>query len=316
MNHSFPNQNRCLSRRAVLAGAAVGSLGLAMPAALRAQNALESVALRDNIYLVTGAGANTVVAVGPDSVLVIDGGLQKNSATMLQKIDRLAAGKPVSTLFNSNWRPEHRGLNRELGSAGAEIIAHENTRLWQNNDFTVDWEGRHHRPMSKQVQANKTFYKTGSLQLGHENITYGRIAECHTDGDIYIHFQESNILFAGDMLAVSTYPILDYVTGGWIGGAQVCTASLRAMADSDTLVIPALGAPQQALTLDLQQQMLDHAYEKVADAYRTGRSLAQFRAASPMAQYNTAYGDPDLFVELLYRGTWYHVPGRAIPGII
>ena len=30
----------------------------------------------------------------------------------------------------------------------------------------------------------------------------------------------------------------------------------------------------------------------------------------------TQIGDPTLFLTLLYQGTWYHVPGRAVRNII
>lgn len=305
-----------LSRRTLLARAACGGLALALPGTLAAQGPLATTTLRGNVHLITGAGCNIVVAVGPESVVLVDGGLPQYSAAVLAELDRLAPGKPVQALFNCNWRPEHSGLNYELGPRGTTIIAHENTRLWQNNDFYVNWEDRHYSPMPVAAQANDTFYKTGSLALGNETIDYGLISQLHTDGDIYIHFPESNVLVVGDMMTVGTYPILDYVTGGWINGARDCTAGLLDMVDTGTLVIPALGPVQQRGTLEVQQGMLDHAYDAVANAYRTGRSLDQFMAAAPMADYDGVYGDPTLFVELLYRGTWYHVPGRAIPGII
>jgi glyoxylase-like metal-dependent hydrolase (beta-lactamase superfamily II) len=170
--------------------------------------------------------------------------------------------------------------------------------------------------MPAAAQANDTFYKSASLTLDNETLQFGLISQFHTDGDIYVHFPESNVLITGDMMTVGTYPLLDYVTGGWINGAQACTTGLLAIADADTLIVPADGPVQRRPALEIQQQMLDHAYQKVADAYRNGRSLDQFMAAAPMADYDDLYGDPALFVELLYRGTWYHVPGRAIQGII
>jgi len=147
-------------------------------------------------------------------------------------------------------------------------------------------------------------------------VGYGLIGQFHTDGDIFIYFRESNVLITGDMMTVGAYPLIDYVTGGSIAGAQKSTSGLLDIADAETLVVPASGGVQSRAALEVQKQMLDHAYEKVADAYRTGRSLNQFMAAAPMADYDGIYGDSALFVELLYRGTWYHVPGRAIRGII
>jgi glyoxylase-like metal-dependent hydrolase (beta-lactamase superfamily II) len=305
-----------LSRRHLLAGSALGGLAMALPSVLIAQQNLVTSRLIGDIHLISGAGCNVVVAIGADSVLVVDGGLMEHSGPLQQEIDRLGQGKPVSTLFNTNWRPQHCGLNHKLGPAGVNIIAHENTRLWQNNDFYVDWEERHYTPLAAAEQANQTFYKSGSLVHGGETVDYGLIGQFHTDGDIYIYFRESNVIITGDMMTVGAYPLIDYITGGSITGAQKATSGLLDIADAGTLVVPASGEVQARAALEVQKQMLDHAYEKVADAYRTGRSLDQFMATAPMADYDGIYGDSALFVELLYRGTWYHVPGRAIRGII
>jgi len=305
-----------IHRRGFIQKMALSSLALSLPGTLMAQQHLDVQRLRNNMHLVTGAGANILVAVGPESVLVVDGGMPDKSREVLELIQSLGDGKPVETLFNTNFRPEHCGLNALLGPEGTRIIAHENTRLWQNNDFFVSWENRHYSPMPARNQANSTFYKTGSLSLGTETADYGFISQFHTDGDIYVHFRDANILFVGDMLSKGQFPLLDYITGGWIGGAQQCTRSLLEMANEQTLLVSSEGDTHDISQLELQQQMLDHAYEKVADAYRTGRSLEQFLASSPMADFVGNYGDPTLFVELLYRGTWYHVPGRAIRGII
>ena len=316
MTRKLPIQIPSSHRRRFLGNTFMGGLALALPWQLQAQTGLSVTPLRNTLFLISNASCNVVVALGSDSVMVVDGGQEAESGELMQEINNLAEGKPIATLFNTNWRPEHCGLNYQLGPKGSTIIAHENTRLWQNNDFYVNWEDRHYHPMPLATQANRTFYDTGSLSLDDETVDYGRISQFHTDGDIYIHFREANILIAGDMLTAGTYPNLDYITGGWIGGAQDCTAELLAMTDEETLIIPAVGGVQRRVALEVQQQMLDHAYEQVANAYRTGRSLEQFMATKPMAEYDGIYGNSDLFTELLYRGIWYHVPGRAIPGII
>lgn len=302
----------------MLNAAALGGLSLtlsSLPGLVLGQKSILVTPLRNNLSLLSTPGWNVLLAVGSDQSCIVDGADSADADNLLQQIEALT-DTPLKTLFNSNWRPHHCGLNYKLGPTGADIIAHENTRLWQNNDFVVDWEGQHYAPLPEQAQANRTFYKNGSLDLGNETVDYGRISEFHTDGDIYIRFRQANIIFVGDMLGVNAYPLLDYITGGWIGGAQKCTAQLIEMCDDDTLVIPASGPVQRREALVGQQQMLDHAYEMVANAYRTGRSLDQFMATAPMADYDGIYGNSDLFTELLYRGTWYHVPGRAIQGII
>src|SRR5690606_6293028 len=100
---------------------------------------LSSTLLADGIHLITGAGSNVVVAEGPDSVVVIDGGLQAHAGDLLAEINRITGNKPASALFNTCWRPPHTGLNHLLAPQGVTIMGHENSRLWQTASFMVDW---------------------------------------------------------------------------------------------------------------------------------------------------------------------------------
>jgi hypothetical protein len=109
---------------------------------------------------------------------------------------------------------------------------------------------------------------------------------------------------------------LDYVTGGWINGAQKTTAGLLERAGDDTRVIAATGGVLGKAQLQEQSDMLTVAYDAVAKAFQTGRSMQEFQQSDPMKDYRARYGAPDLFLALLYKGTWYHVPGRAVRNII
>ena len=318
------NKQTMQHRRNVLKGMTLGSmLGLVSGSMLGlvsmpgfAQGALHSTPVTDSITLISGAGANVVVAVGASGVVVVDGGSESSAPALLAEINRLSGNKPIVALFNTNWRPDKSGLNHLLGPAGTPIIAHENTRLWQTADLYVDWENTTYTPMEAAAQANQTFYKTGSLDFEGEVIEYGRIKEANTDGDIYVHFTGADVLVVGDMLGVDHYLMLDYVTGGWITGAQRTTEQLLERAGANTRIIAAHGGVVGKAALQAQADMLSHAYDQVALAFQNGRSLEEFLALDPMAPYRAQWGDPTLFVTLLYRGTWYHVPGRAVRNII
>jgi cyclase len=297
-----------------LGAASVLTLGL--PRASLGQSGLATTSLGAGLTLISGAGSNVLVAEGPDSVVVVDGGLETSAGALLSAIRDLSGNKPIAAVFNTNWRPSRSGLNHLLGPSGTPIIAHENTRLWQSAEIEVDWQDKAYLPLPKAAQANQTFYKTGSFELGAEVIEYGFISQCNTDGDIYVHFTRADVLVVGDMLGTDSYLLLDYVTGGWINGAQKTTAGLLARAGAGTRVIAATGGVLGRAQLEEQTALLDHAYDKVAQAFQTGRSLEQFLASDPMADYRSRWGDPTLFVTLLYKGTWFHVPGRAVRNII
>lgn len=304
------------TRRYILKTLAATSLLAGLPLASRAQSGLTSTSLGANLTLISGAGANVVVAQGADSVVVVNGGLQANAEALLAEINKLTGNKPISALFNTSFRPEFCGLNYLLGPQGTKIIAHENTRLWQNAEFYADWQDTHYEPMPKAAQANDTFYTSGSLALDGETIDYGFISQANSDGDIYVHFKNADVLVAGNMLGSDSYILLDYATGGWIGGAQKTTAGLLEHATDNTKVIAANGGVLGKAQLQEQADMLAHAYDRVSWAFQNGKSLEEFQAADPMKDFRTRWGDPTLFLALLYKSTWYRVPGRAVKNIV
>jgi cyclase len=305
-----------LFRRTLLQALVLSPLAANLSLPAMAQGALSVSSVTDNISVISGAGANVVVAVGPESVVVVDGGLAENAEALLAQIDAISAGKPISTLFNTNWRRNKSGLNQLLAARGTSIIAHENTRLWQNAEFHSEWENVDYTPLPKEEQANKTFYDKGTLTLGDEVIEYGFISQSNSDSDIYVRFTKADVLVVGDMVGAGAYPLFDYATGGWINGAQRTTQGLLALSSDTTRVIASLGPVVDRAHLEKQAAMLEHAYAKVSECFKTGLSLEQFKQSDPMQAFNAEWGNPDLFLALLYKSTWYRIPGRAIQGII
>jgi cyclase len=304
------------SRRHLLSALGLAPLAAALPLNLSAQGGLSSTELAPGLTLIQGAGSNVVVAEGRSGVVVVNGGSQTNAEALLAEIKRLSGGKPVQALFNTSWRPEFCGLNYLLGPAGVPIIAHENTRLWQSNSFRVDWQDTDYSPMPEAARANQSFYKNGSLQLDDEVIEYGFISQANTDGDIYVHFTKADVLVVGAMLGHDSYILLDYVTGGWISGAQKATAGLLERAGDGTKVIAATGGVLGRSQLQEQADMLAHAYDRVSWAFQNGKSVQELIDSRPMQDFEARWGDPTLFLTLLYKSTWYHVPGRAVRNII
>ena len=190
--------------------------------AQQAPGGITATKLADNFTLLSGAGGNVLVVRSPEGLLMVDGGLPERSGALLDAIMQQAGSAPVRVAFNTHWHLEHTGANDRLGRAGARIVAHENTRLWMTRDILVEWQkNRIYPARAKEARPTDTFLTHESpkkMSFGNEQIQYGLLAQAHTDGDIYVFFPGPNILMAGDVVSVGSYPLLDYSTGGWIGG--------------------------------------------------------------------------------------------------
>jgi glyoxylase-like metal-dependent hydrolase (beta-lactamase superfamily II) len=307
------------NRRRFMASAAAGALASAcwspLLQAQRNAGRIGAVPLRGNLTLLSGAGANVVAATGPEGVVLVDGGLPEQAAAVGEFIAALTDAPRIETLFNTNWRPEHTGLNANVIASGGRVLAHVNTRLWMANDFTVPWEERVHAPQPKSELPTDTFYKDGRLALGEQRIDYAYLPQAHTDGDIYVFFPAENVLVVSDLLAVGSYPVVDWVTGGWIGGLADATAALLELTDTETLIVPAQGPVAGQAELARQLEFCRAMKDTVGGLIKNGKSLEEVIAAAPTKPYDSGWsGDPELFLALTYKGLWGHI--RELGGVL
>src|SRR5688572_19234424 len=102
------------SRRDVLrllAGAALPAIFSRSALAQRATSPLAAERLGDGLTLITGAGGNVVVAAAGKELLLVNGGSPEQSMELLAFIADRFGGARVTTLFNTDWHPDHTGSN-------------------------------------------------------------------------------------------------------------------------------------------------------------------------------------------------------------
>ena len=298
-------------RRSFLKAAVAGAAGvsLSIRAFARAESEpITTVALGDNIVQITGVGGNVVALTGSDGVLLVDSGLEERCKDLLKAVAKLSGGRPVHTLINTHWHWEHTGGNERLGKDKVKIIAHENTKLWLGADFYCDWQNnKHYTPRPKEAWPTETFYTSGKLTANGEDVVYGYLPRAHTDGDVYVFFPKANVLVAGGLVAVGSYPVLDYTTGGWIGGMADASKALLSVANKDTRIVPGVGPVQTYVDLQAQTDMLATMKDRLVDLMRKGIGTDDLAADPPTKEFNAKWGDPRLFLANAYRGMWGHV---------
>ena len=302
-------------RRGFLRSLVAGAAGVTLAHRAVAATPFEVIKLTDTFLQITGAGGNVLAVLGPDSVLLVNGGSAERSQELLQLVSERSGNKPVRVLFNTCWHPLHTGSNEALGKAGAKIIAHENTKLWLGTEIDVGWQKRTYEPHPKQSLPNQTFY-TGvqKMMFGQEPIEYGYMMQAHTDGDIYVYFPGPNILAAGDVVASGSYPIVDYSTGGWLGGMLDGQKALLKVTNADTRIVPGNGPLLTHSDLEAENQMLATLKDQIVKLMKQGMGPKEIIAAAPTKDFDAKWGNPDLFIELSYRGLWGHV--RELGGIV
>ncbi len=289
--------------RTALAGTAAAVLG---PSALRlsAQSAPANQKLADDLFVLRLPGEEAVVAhTGADGVLLVDGGSAAGSDAVLKAVAALPnGGGKIHTLFNTHWHPEQTGSNERLGMAGTTIIAQENTRLWLTEDITWPWNGQKFQKLPKIAQPNKTFYEEGKLDSG---IRYGYISDAaHTDGDLYVYFPQQNVLAVGGAAYGKGWPVVDWWTGGWIGGIVGGLQRIRSIANEDTRIVPAVGPVLSHADIGEQVDMYGNIFDQLNQMLNKGHSPTEGVEAHPAKEYEAKMGNADEFIRRSFESLW------------
>jgi len=161
--------------------------------------------VRENLYVIPGAGGNTTVFVAAAGVVLVDTKLANNGEAILNQV-RTVSDKPVTMIINTHTHPDHNGSNDYFKAArpSVEIVAHENTKKW------VAANPRSNPAMTP----DRTFTDKTTLGTGKDRIDLYYFGAGHTNGDAFVVFPSVRAMCIGDLMAWNMAPLIDPATGG------------------------------------------------------------------------------------------------------
>jgi cyclase len=276
-----------MNRRQALKGIAAGALAPWMFAQQR---------LSDKIAVLDSGGANVVAFSSGDGMVLVDGGPPGS----------MPQASHARILFNTHYHLDQTGNNEKFAAAGAKIIAHERTRQWMSTDYWVPAEDRYEKARPKAARPTEVFETTGSLKAGDEQIDYGYLLLAHTNGDIYVHFKNSNVLAVGDVASPLRDPALDWFTGAWIGGRVDAMDLILKLANDQTKIVPAYGPVMTRAGFKAERDTMDEIRKRMFDLVREGDSPKDMLDAGVLKGLSRTWQDPDTFVYAAAKGLWAH----------
>jgi cyclase len=303
-----------LNRRDVLKGALGVFATWTSSRVLSAQQAFGGVGrLTDRMAVVDGGGSNVLAFFTGEGVVLVDGGAPKSFDTIMAS---LGANAKVNTLFNTHHHVDQTG-NNEMFSTGAQgtplrrsgrtaIIAHKRTLEWMSAAHWMQADDRYEEARPKAARPTETFLTTGSLKTGGEQIDYGYLTLAHTNGDIYVHFRNANVLAVGDVASPLRDPALDYVTGAWIGGRVDSMDVLLTLANDHTRIVPAYGPVLSKAEFKTERDMMEEVRKRLFDQVREGDSPKNMLERGILKGLARTWNDPYKFLYDAAKGLWAH----------
>jgi glyoxylase-like metal-dependent hydrolase (beta-lactamase superfamily II) len=290
-------------------------LGLLASASVASAQDVQVLPVRGDIYMISGAGANTLVQVGRDGVLVVDPSSAAVSKAVLSEIRKLS-DKPVRLLINTSADADHVGGNQAVAasgqtlqggntraatvfsSGGAPIWAHEGVLnlLTDKGGEATGWPTDTYF-----VEQKDLFFNGEPVQLFH-------VPAAHTDGDSLVVFRRSDVIAAGDIFTPDRYPSFDAARGSINGVIAGLNHLLRLTVpefnqQGGTLVVPGHGRLCDEADVSEYRDMVTIVRDRIQDMVKKKMTLEQVKAAKPTLDYDVIYGAKEgaMFVEQVYR---------------
>jgi glyoxylase-like metal-dependent hydrolase (beta-lactamase superfamily II) len=291
-----------VDRRNLLKLGLAGAAGLALaPHAFAGGGGASSQRLTDRVTLISGVGANVLAVAGPEGLVLVDTGTPEQAGALRRELGRTR----VSMVINTHWHPEQTGSNEAFGRQGATVLAHERTRQRLSHGWFVRAQDRYVKPLAKAGQPTRSFRIRESLTVGDERVECGHLLEAHTDGDLYVHLRDSNVLAVGDVAASGRDPVIDWFGGGWLGGRIDALETLLKLSNEGTRIVPAQGAVLTRAQLQAEHDVLVGVFTRMAELLRKGYSARDMLDAGVL-QGGRDYADPARFVTDAFESLWAH----------
>jgi cyclase len=325
--------NQSIRAASVAALAAVGFCTAVLAQAPQNFDAvkIDTLKVRDNIYMLVGQGGNITVQVGDDGVLLVDTQYAPLSDKILAAV-RALSPKPIYYIVNTHHHGDHTGGNVGLRAAGttvsggnmagairdsgvgAAIIAHENVLLRLSSDKSAQALPSGGWPTSTFFGRKKELFYNG------EGIEIIHLPAAHTDGDSIVFFRRSDVISAGDVFVTTSYPFIDTASGGTYQGYVAALEKLVDIIipvygqDGGTLVIPGHGRISNLGDVLNYREMVIVVGDRIKSMIDAGMTLEQVKAAKPTYTYDPVYGGragaADRFIEETYQ-TLRSPPGES-----
>jgi cyclase len=320
MNEMTTPTKRFVNESANRIGRSKTSSSAALVAAKRAQfNAapLHAERLSDTLTMLSGPGGTVVVLNGPDGKLVVDTFIAPAWPRLEEALDGLGS-QAVSCVVNTHWHIDHTDNNAQLHSAGARIVAHENTRkrMAEPHDLPFVYRasdgalfGLHIDPKPVEALPQQTFVDGYQLEANGETLALRHVPPAHTDTDVYVHFERANVIQVGDLLFNSLYPYIDSSTGGKIAGMIGAIDEILSLTDNDTKIVaghgpilPGRGPLAKKADLVSFRDMLVISRDRIERFKSAGKSAEEAVAEKPFADLDGAWGKGIVNAE-----QWVHI---------
>jgi glyoxylase-like metal-dependent hydrolase (beta-lactamase superfamily II) len=236
--------------------------------------------------------------------------------------------KPIRYIVNLSSLPHAIGGNEKIAAAGvtytggnvagtiadssegAAVLAHENV-LNRMVSRDMPFAALPTETYFTEEYKVSTFFNDEGIQIVH-------VPNATTDGDSFVWFRGSDVIAAGDLFNMDSFPIIDVESGGSINGVLAGLNAILRLAipefrtEGGTMVVPAHGRLGDSADVGYYRDMLTIIRDQVQALIDEGLTLEQVIERRPTFGYEARFGSDsgtwttEMFIEAVYRSLKEH----------
>jgi len=162
--------------------------------------------MTDKIGVFTEMGGTIGFMIDDKGVVVVDAQFPTTAPHMISELQK-KTHTPIKYLINTHHHGDHTAGNISFKGLVKHVVAHENSKKNQKRVAI------NNKNLDKQLLPDKTYSDTWQRHVGGESIAMYYWGPAHTDGDSFIHFENTNIVHMGDLMFNRRHPFVDRSAG-------------------------------------------------------------------------------------------------------
>jgi cyclase len=162
--------------------------------------------LRNNVGYFTERGGTIAYMISKTGICIVDTQFPEQSEHLIAAVKKQSDRK-IDLLVNTHHHGDHTSGNIAFKGLVNQLVAHENSK---NNQMRV---GKENSTENSQLYPDTVFQKEWKTKVGDETISLLYHGAAHTDGDALVHFENANIVHAGDLVFNRRFPYIDKSAG-------------------------------------------------------------------------------------------------------
>jgi len=229
----------------------LGAQGLAGPPGV-----LTSHYVKTGLYVISGAGGNSVLRLSGNGLILVDGNHAENFDELRRRIGRISE-QPVRVVINTDHFEEHTGTNAKFLAAGTRVAGQQKEK---------EILARYHPQDGTIAPPSDTYDRDQKLHFGAVEVELLHLGSGRTGADTVVYFPDLKAVAVGDLY--SNVPEPDYSSGGSLVGWGAALGELLKL--DFTVAVPGNGDAVSRADVELLKSRIDSMVDRAARLLKSG----------------------------------------------